>query len=1105
MSGLSNLEVKKEQAVFQTTEKQKENFPLNQKTMLPPEENTKIVIREKTAFEKAMESYEVPEELLSVKKLESRILEMPRETEKQKEKYEKKAKKSLTAKKSCTKRYIRRLEKLEGSRLEHLEREYLYLLTDLSYRIDKEAAGLMDEKSTQKIQKLLERIEEHPCRKNHEKLVPAYMKEELSAGKETNLNALMDKYFPKGVKKENVNFGNEIQSLFRELGGSIHEENEKSGKDEIWSRIRTLGNKDSDSYRHLRAAVLRVKRLGERMDSSNMENIPKPEELMDAMARLSETANVYYDLHRGYQGSKKRKDRRKACDMIRSLTKEFFHRLDVATGGNGITSIAKKQEVDGTFDVKEGLKAKEKMEELASIYGKWKTHFSKQEGFERTKIRDRARLFLPYKRYIEIYKASTRIKNWPKEIEEVIRAAELYRVENDVLTRYEEQTNSYADPLERLAKKHANKMDGREHPEKELSEKEVDAALTPLQLKALDEVDQWFVRNFNNAGLVGSLIDVRNHHGEIVSELLSKTKRERLFIYYLIENRHRKEPNIFDVYGSQGYIPNLNRFKEQMLATKFKPMSHIMGDYTYMFKLTEAMQINRDYKPLIKDCATQKLHEDPLSEEEAKELKQEDAVKYRSYLLGQTFQATEAFREDALRVKGLGKKATKADEEALDKKRQAFLKSIEELVQADEAVEETDQYGEIGKEGEKKSDKVYNVKNNNLQEVRDNTNTYISAMAGIEENAHLAVNPVIGMGNLVRKGVSFVKGTEYKPEKWRLKGIPLMNAKLYSGAITASAISGLGSILSMCYGLYDLTVNWDKVHGWDRALKVTDIVHSAAKLAATTATALDTGKQLKNATEEITVTSSKTVKALGAVVSGIDTAKNLYTTISGSLDEKNADRANMFLKERIKVKFIKRLQNPDDEQESKEFRKARFEKNMLKVSKDISEHKKTYAGTNTIASSMQFAGAFVPGIGTIVSGAGTVMSLVTGLLGSMSLTKIREKMFDTYFDMEGFLKDAEKEMADQGRNIYNKEEFKLRMRRVLAASVGFSDLVSACDQISKRYADQIIAGLFGPKEERVQGDERVAYIELIKSFGLPYDKEKKIPPADLLARKMNGK
>ena len=76
------------------------------------------------------------------------------------------------------------------------------------------------------------------------------MKEELSAGKETNLNALMDKYFPKGVKKENVNFGKEIQSLFRELGGSIHEENEKSGKDEIWSRIRTLGNKDSDSYHH---------------------------------------------------------------------------------------------------------------------------------------------------------------------------------------------------------------------------------------------------------------------------------------------------------------------------------------------------------------------------------------------------------------------------------------------------------------------------------------------------------------------------------------------------------------------------------------------------------------------------------------------------------------------------------------------------------------------------------------------------------------------------------------------------------------------------------------------------------------------------------------
>ena len=43
------------------------------------------------------------------------------------------------------------------------------------------------------------------------------------------------------------------------------------------------------------------------------------------------------------------------------------------------------------------------------------------------------------------------------------------------------------------------------------------------------------------------------------------------------------------------------------------------------------------------------------------------------------------------------------------------------------------------------------------------------------------------------------------------------------------------------------------------------------------------------------------------------------------------------------------------------------------------------------------------------------------------------------------------------------------------------------------------------EEDRVEGEYREGYIQIVKSFGLPYDEKKRIPSPELLARRMNGK
>ena len=216
--------------------------------------------------------------------------------------------------------------------------------------------------------------------------------------------------------------------------------------------------------------------------------------------------------------------------MVREITKQFFDRMDIAMGGQGLGNIAEKRK-PGAYGDKEKRASQYKMEELVDVYGKWKKHFALQEGMERTKIRDRARLFRPYLLWINMYKDTHKIKDWPKDIEEVIRDANLYKIQNNVLVTYETEKDGYNDPIAALAKAHVEKMWQRKGSEKQFSSNEIDAKLTPGQLRGIEMIDQWLLRNYNNGGIVGTVITVKNHNGEMVRELLSKTKRERLFIY----------------------------------------------------------------------------------------------------------------------------------------------------------------------------------------------------------------------------------------------------------------------------------------------------------------------------------------------------------------------------------------------------------------------------------------------------------------------------------------------------------------------------------------------------------------------------------------------
>ena len=1098
--------------------------------------------------EQGGELYQPPKEMESALKQKKKLEAMPVNDPKEKAAYDKRNKKYITVRRSCIKAYINTLYKEKGGYIDRQRKDYLDLAADLSYYMEKERAGIPDEDRPEKIAKIVAKMKSHPLYNKADRFMPGYLRGELYAGTDSKIAEIVSPHGEEEVQKaeplqkeakqeettDPAKWDEQVTELFTGLCGVIKDEHydsktHKVVEDEIWSRIRVRDNEDSVTYNQFRSAVLRVKKLVQKSGSdSDPEARPGAAELMAAMARLSETANAFYDTHRGHQYSQKGKDRRKACDMVRQITKEFYDRMYAAMGGTGLSDTAVEQSREKTGKDHRDVSAW-KMKELSKVYGKWKKHFALQEGLERVRVRDRAKLFGPYMRYIDMYKATHKKEEWPKEIEEAIRDASFYSVQNRVHENYEKYNGGMKDPLLSLAKKHVETVTGRTAPEQKLDPKKVDAKLSPEQLRGLDFIDQWFLRNYNNGGMVGSLINIRNHHGEIVSELFSKTKRERLFIYYLIETGKRKNPGVMDLFSSQTYIPNLDRFKDQMLASKFKIMSHIMGDYTYMGKVTEAIQVNQDYGSLIKDCARLDQGVDEVKGEELEALKQKKE-EYRTYTLARTAHSTKAFRDEALRVEGLGKKATKADRDSLNKKQQAFLKDLDELIRADDAVGEAVRYGESlgetvksedGGLSLKENDKYYSVKNTNLTDLAGNTSTYAAAGEGVSGNVHIIANGAILYKASVKQGLSLAKGKGYNPTFWRLRENKnsFMNPSTYGSTITAATISSLGSLLGVCYGVHNLVTNWDSMHAYDRAATVSEILQSGGSAVNTVMTTVDTAKDLSKGLEATTSTLTKTV---GISVSGLKAGKDLYSTVSGHLDCRNADNAKKLLQDKINERFLRKLSDQGDgsiqegsgsgseteEQKTrteKDFRAARYENNMLKLSRDISERKRDFAGIQAVGSFMTVAGLTVPVVGSVLSLAGMAISSLTGIFSGMSLTEIREKMFDQYFQFDSFLKDAYEEMEKRGQPVSDPEEFKVRMRRVVAASAGYADVISACDQIAKTYADLICRGLFGGEEDRVEGEQRDGYIQIVKSFGLPYDEKKKIPDPDLLARRMNGK
>lgn len=136
----------------------------------------------------------------------------------------------------------------------------------------------------------------------------------------------------------------------------------------------------------------------------------------------------------------------------------------------------------------------------------------------------------------------------------------------------------------------------KEKREKDGLDENLSKNVTPEQENGLREIAKWMYRNASHKGVALW----QSSQQRFVHHILALPPRMKLLMYYLIENEKRHNPEYGDVVASQTiYVPNLDKFKDQILATKWKIHLRLTGDQIHWNKLEDTLQIARSATPIL--------------------------------------------------------------------------------------------------------------------------------------------------------------------------------------------------------------------------------------------------------------------------------------------------------------------------------------------------------------------------------------------------------------------------------------------------------------------------------------------------------------------------
>ena len=717
----------------------------------------------------------------------------------------------------------------------------------------------------------------------------------------------------------------------------------------------------------------------------------------------------------------------------------------------------------------------DELEKNAKAYQNYKLTLAKNcQGCNHQEMLDRKlRVLRLSERQIKVYRRDFKGKKRNETIDKFIREYEeciaweklrsLTRKEGEVETGYDEIIDEHLEKEGEIKNRKDEKVPVLEKEE----------GLSPAQLKGIEEIDKWLVRNFRNGGLLGKILPFTKNSDEgLMEEILSLSKRERLHIYYLVEKQKRRNSNITDVGMSQTYEPDLKAFKGQILASRAKFWKRLQGGYTYMDKLSDAYHVMSNYRGEIKAVAEFEIEQKKSKQEGEVSDKKEapvDAVTKRYKNLIDLKKALEALNEDAKKVKEAKSKRQKAGAEAkLNESKQNVTKLMNELVASDNDVEK---------------ENIFMTKSQTTaDEVNEDISNY-KVFGGVPGGA--------------LQGIA--KGSDFLKLNWNLKDTKWTTANSFTGSL-GETISGATAILGVVTTMISLCKTGDQMSGADVSELTMNMVNSLASVAGNVLNIkniADTGGVIFKTAEQTAQT-----KLIGSYVSGAGAVLNTGIAVAraagyGKMKYHGKKAGDYFKQKR------EQLMKEEDKLTLEQKRELKYEENMMKLQEKLMArqgHRAIYSG---VSAGLGFAGAFFPPIGFLTA----VGSIVTSIADSIEVGKLRTQLFDSFFNLDELAdKIAAKRYAGDRRfRMHNmtttpNERIKEALRKRVAGRAGFHDMKTATEFVCSKFARMIRDKIFKNNNE----DEKKHYIEFVKALNLRYNEEKQLPDEHTLVRKMTA-
>lgn len=828
------------------------------------------------------------------------------------------------------------------------------------------------------------------------------------------------------------------------------------------------GKEASDTHAELKDALqaLRSMVLGNEERSAS--------EVTAAVLRLSEAADAYRRQHHFlFQFRSSSRKRRNIAKQIRAYTTTLFESLSKITGG-GRENAENAGAVAGELS-KEELKAlKKRIEKLPGHYRNWSKVMSDQYNLDtpEAKLKKRYLVLRAYEKDIAAYRANVPEKDISPEIKEVLDEADnVFRMA--AVTKWATENDGKSEDengeLTSFIKEHVASVTeaGESAP---LDAKEMDIGLDPAREAGITAIDQWLVRNYNNGGVFFTLLGFTNRGEQFVTKILSKTKREKLFIYYLVEKDARKNPSAFAVAESQfNYTPNLDAFKDKMLATKWKFLTRATGGYVYMNKLSEAADIAGEYREDLLASAAAAVGKDKggngaegsENAENPGALLQQDP---RFALMRQLYDKLDEYRKTAENAQGIpeGEKKEQAEAEAreLADEAQALLDS---LVVLDKEAGDKKRIGESHELDRLKDQGAY-------------TGYVFSGAKQVDKLGKIGLD--------------------------RLEGF-----KVGAGS-AATAIAGAGQLAAAFFSVMTLVTQGSSM-SWSEFFtgigSVFDsVVNAGATLYKGTMTTVAIAEGVTDAAQ--TVSSSPGAMIAGGVAAGVSFGINFTRAIQGQIRMGQAKSAgDYFERRRQEREEERRRQGKTDEQlteeEKKQRRKEQYESNMSVLAQDLARKNRTTSAIKAVGNAATMVGVFIPGVGTVMALVGTGVALIGTIMSIVTQSiSINEAMFDKYYHTDDVLE----EVCNRKPALKKKNQrlLKKNLRRYIAAADNSASVPKACLKIAGIYARQIYSIIFDPD---VDMEEKEAYISLLNSLGLTVNEDKREPGVEMIMRKLSGR